>query len=272
MGKRETETTVDGMGMLDVERRQRVVDFIDQNGRATVDELSRHFGVSAATARRDLVHLSQRGLIERAHGGAIPRRVRHDQGLAELPVPSRIALHSEEKRRIGRAAANHVRNGDVVIISAGTTTAEMAPHLAHHQGLTVLTNALNVATMLTAYRDITVVVLGGVLHHDQLSVSGALTEDALKNLRADKLFMGIPALHVDYGLSAADLTEVQGARALIAAANDVFVLCDHTKFGKVATMRVAPVEAASSIITDDGTAPAELDALRARGVRVNVAR
>lgn len=258
------------MSMLDVERRQRVADFIERNGRATVDELSQHFGVSSATARRDLGHLSRLGVIERAHGGAISKRVRHDHGLSEPPVPNRASLQVEEKRRIGRAAAHHVRDGDVIIISAGTTTAEMAPHLADRQGLTVLTNALNVATVLIACRGITVVLLGGVLHHDQLSVSGALTEDALKNLRADRLFMGTPALHVDYGLSAADLSEVQSARALIMAANDVVVLCDYTKFGKVATMRVAEIEAASRIITDDGAPAPDLDTLEARGIEVEV--
>ena len=102
-------------------------------------------------------------------------------------------------------------------------------------------------------------------------MSGLLTEDALKNLRADKLFMGIPAIHVDYGLSAADLSEAQVARALIAAANDVFVLCDHTKFGKVATMRVAALEAVGCVITDEGTASADVDALRAREVLVELA-
>jgi len=257
--------------MLDVERRQRVADFIERHGRATVDELSRHFGVSAATARRDLGQLSRLGVIERAHGGAISKQVRHDHGLSEPPVPRRSALQIEEKRRIGRAAAGRVRDGDVVIISAGTTTAEMVPHLAGRQSVTVLTNALNVAHALTGHREITVVVLGGVLHHDQLSVSGALTEDALKNLRADKLFMGTPALHVDHGLSAADLSEAQGARALLAVANDVFVLCDHTKFGRVATMRIAALESIGCVITDDGTAGADVDALRARDVEVELA-
>jgi len=254
--------------MLDVERRQRVADFIERNGRATVDELSRHFKVSTATARRDLGHLSQLGVIERAHGGAVSKRVRHDHGLSEPPVPSRASLQLDEKRRIGQAAARHVTDGDVIIISAGTTTAAMVPHLADRRGLTVMTNALNVATVLAAYRAITVVILGGVLRHDQLSMSGALTEEALKNLRADKLFMGTPAIHVDYGLSAPDLSEVQSGRALIAAVNDVFVLCDHTKFGKVATMRVAGIEVASCIITDPGTSAAEVDGLRASGVGV----
>ncbi len=256
--------------MLDVERRQRVSDFITQNGHATVDELCRAFGVSTATARRDLTHLSQLGLIKRAHGGAVSLRVRHDQGLAEPPVLNRASLQVEEKRRIGRAAAHHVKNGDVVIISAGTTTAEMAAHLTDRQGLTVLTNALNVATALVACRGITIVLTGGVLHHDQLSVSGALTEDALKNLRADRLFMSTPAIHVDYGFSAADLSEVQSARALIGAANDVVVLCDYTKFGKVATMRVAEIDVASRIITDDAAPAADLAALAAHGIDVEI--
>ncbi len=256
--------------MLDVERRQQMVVFIEHNNGATVAELKECFGVSDATVRRDLSQLSKQGFIERGHGGAVPRRLRRSQGLPELPVLERASFRVEEKRHIGRAAARYVEDGDVVIISGGSTTAEMIPYLGDRQELTVITNALNVASLLAPYRNVNTVITGGILRHSEMSMLGALTEDALKNLRADKLFMGSPAIHLDYGLSADDKTEVQSDRNLMASAKEVNVLADHTKFGKIAMMRVAPIERVRRLITDSGVSEATVAALDEQGVGAEV--
>ena len=254
--------------MLDVERRQRIVAFVEQNDGATVGELSEQFGVSHATVRRDLAQLSRRGLVERAHGGAAPNLRGRALRFPEPPVLKRASLRAQEKRDIGQVASGYVEDGDVIIVSGGTTTAQMIPHLVERQELTVITNALNIASLLAPYPNIAVIMLGGVLRHSELSMLGVLAEDALKNLRADKLFMGTPAIHVDYGLSADDMTEVQGDRSIMAAAREIFVLADHTKFGKIATVRQAPIEKIRRLITDSGAPEASVAALRERGVEV----
>ena len=256
--------------MLDVERRQQMIAFIEQYEGATVAELKRRFGVSDATVRRDLIQLSQQGYIERGHGGAAPRRFRRSQGLPELPVLERAHLMVEEKRRIGQTAAGHVEDGDVILISGGSTTAEMVPYLGGRRELTVVTNALNIASLLAPHQNIRTVITGGVVRHSELSMLGALTEDALRNLRVDKLFMGSPAIHADYGLSADDMTEVQSDRNIMASAREVIVLADHTKFGKIATMRVAPIAQVRRLITDPGIPESTLAALREEGVEVEV--
>jgi DeoR/GlpR family transcriptional regulator of sugar metabolism len=254
--------------MLDVKRRQRLVAFVVQNNGATVAELAEQLGVSQATVRRDLARLDQQGLIERAHGGAAPRTGKRTADFPEPPVLQRAFLQVEEKRAIGRVAADYIADGDVVIISGGTTTAEMIPHLARRRDLTIITNALNITSLLAPHKNITVIMLGGVLRHSELSILGALTEDALKNLRADKLFLGTPAIHVDYGLSADDMTEVQSDRNIMAAAREITVLADHTKFGKIATMRQAPIERVRRLITDWQAPESDLTALRKQGVEV----
>ena len=256
--------------MLDVERRQQIVVFIEARDGATVAELAERFGVSGATVRRDLAQLGDQGLVERGHGGAVPRRLRRSRKLPELPVLERASLQVEEKRHIGGAAARYVEDGDVIIISGGTTTPEMIPPLGGLQGLKVITNALNVASLLAPYGHIETIIVGGTLRHSELSMLGVLTGDALNDLRADKLFMGSPAVHADYGLSADDMTEVQSDRDLIASAREVTVLADHTKFGRVATMRVAPIERVRRLITDRRTPEATLTALREQGVEVEV--
>jgi DeoR/GlpR family transcriptional regulator of sugar metabolism len=235
--------------MLDAERRQQLVELVEARNSLTVIELSEHFGVSPATIRRDLSQLSQRGLIERAHGGAA-KRVRTPAHMPEPPVLKRASMQTEEKRRIGAAAASHVLDGETVIISSGTTTAEMIPHLASRTGLTVITNALNIVSLLAQYPQITVIVLGGILRHSEMTTLGSLAENALENLRADKLFMGSRAIHHDYGFSAENLAESHSDQTLMNSAREVIVLADHTKFGKVAMVRVAPVDRISRIITD----------------------
>ena len=257
--------------MLDGERRQRMVAFVEQTEGATVAELSKQFLVSQATVRRDLAQLQEQGLIERAHGGATPKRIGRARGFPEPPIIGRASLQQKEKQEIGRVASNYVEDGDVVILSGGTTTAGMVQYLADRQELTVITNALNIASLLAPYQNVGVIILGGALRHSELSMLGALTEDALKDLRADKFFMGTPAVHVDYGISADDMTEVQSDRALMASAREINVLADHTKFGKIATVRQAPIKRVSRVITDAGVRETDVMSLREQGVEVAVA-
>jgi DeoR family transcriptional regulator of aga operon len=159
----------------------------------------------------------------------------------------------------------------VVIISGGTTTAQMIPHIALRRELTIITNALNSAPLVASYPNISVIVLGGALQHSELSMLGSLAEDALKNLRADKLFMGTPAIYPDYGLSADDMTEVQSDRSIMAVAREITVLADHTKFGRIATVRQAPIEHVLRVVTDPGVPEAIVTTLCERGVEVEVA-
>ena len=256
--------------VLDADRRQRLVSFVEEHHGATVAQISKQFEVSEATVRRDLLQLSRLGLIERAHGGAVPRRVRHLQAFPEPPILDRAAVMADEKRRIGRAAAKDVVDGDTIMIAGGTTTAHMIPHLTERTRLTVVTNNLNIASLLAPHSPVTVILIGGMLRHSELSLLGALAEDALENLRVDKLFIGISAIHVDYGLSADDPTEVQTDRALMTSAREITILADHTKFDRVRTIRVIPMSRVSKIVTDRGIAPDQLAALERLGIRCDV--
>lgn len=245
--------------------------YVDDHHGATVAQLSERFGVSEATIRRDLLQLSRQGSIERAHGGAVPRRVRQHSGFPEPPILDRAAVMAEEKRRIGRAAAAYVEDGDTIMVAGGTTTAHLISHLAERSGLTVVTNNLNVASLLAPLSRITVIMIGGVLRHSELSLLGALAEDALANLRVDRLFIGSSAIDVDHGLSADDPAEVQTDRALMAAAREITVLADHTKFNQVRTLRVVPMRRIARVVTDAGIPEPVLQALRQLGIAVDVA-
>jgi len=253
--------------LLKRDRQQKISELITEKKSATVTELSRLFGVSQATIRRDLDSLDSQGAIQRAHGGAILA----ERAAPEPPVIHRMAEQAGEKRRIGEAAAKLVEDGDTIFIGSGTTTLEMARHLSARKNLTVITNALNVANCLVDHPEITVVITGGLLRHSELSMIGHLTEQALANLRADKVFIGMRAVSLQDGLTSEYLPEITTDQAIIEFASQVILLVDHTKFGKVSTALVAPLASVHKIVTDSATLEEVTEGLRALGIDVIVA-
>jgi DeoR/GlpR family transcriptional regulator of sugar metabolism len=147
----------------------------------------------------------------------------------------------------------------------------MIGHLGRRRALTVVTNNLNIASLLAPYRQITVIMTGGVMRHSELSLLGALAEDALGNLRVDKLFIGSSAIDTEYGLSADDPAEVQTDRALMAVASEIIVLADHTKFERKRTMRVVPIQRIAVLITDRDLPEVQRTALDEAGVDIEIA-
>jgi len=253
--------------LLKRERQRKISEFIEEKKSATVAELSRLFGVSQATIRRDLEKLDSQGAIERAHGGAILA----ERAAPEPPVIHRMAEQLEEKRRIGEAAAKLVEDGDTIFIGSGTTTLEMARHLSGKRNLTVITNALNVANCLADHPEITVVITGGLLRHSELSMIGHLTDQALSNVRADKVFIGMRAVSLQDGLTSEHLPEITTDQAIIEFAAQVILLVDHSKFGKVSTALVAPATSVDKIVTDSAVSEELIEELGALGIGVLVA-
>ena len=253
--------------MLREERKRKISQFIKENKKATVTELSELFGVSESTIRRDLEVLDEQGVIQRAHGGAVVI----ERAAPEPPIIQRVVENEEVKRKIGRAAAELVRDGETVFVGSGTTTLEVARNLVERDNLTVITNALNIANFFAGKSNITVIVMGGLLRHSELSMIGHITEQVLNELHADKVIMGMRAISIEEGLTNDYLPETMTDRAIIQFAPEVILVADHTKFGKVSTALVAPVTSVSKIVTDIGTPPQIVSDLRARGVEVIVA-
>lgn len=253
--------------MLKEERKRGISQFIKENGRATVAELSELFGVSESTIRRDLEELSEQGLIQRAHGGAVVV----ERAVPEPPIIHRMAENEEEKRRIGQAAAKLVQDGETVFLGSGTTTLEVARNLVERNNLTVITNALNIANFFAGKPNVTVIVMGGLLRHSELSMIGHITEQVLKGLHADKVIMGMRAISVREGLTNDYLPETMTDRAIINFASEVILVADHTKFGKVSTALVAPVTSVDKIVTDTTVPVKIVEKLRKLGVEVILA-
>jgi DeoR/GlpR family transcriptional regulator of sugar metabolism len=178
---------------------------------------------------------------------------------------------SEEKGRIGQVAADLVQDGETVFLGSGTTVLEVARYLRSRQNLTVITNSLPVVNVLAGLENITLICLGGMLRDSELSFIGHLTEQALAEVHADKVFIGTRAITLERGLTNDYLPETMTDRAILKAGGQVIVVVDHTKFGRVATALLAPIESVHTIVTDSETLPDFVTALEERGIRVILA-
>ncbi len=249
------------------ERRERIVDWVQAHGRITVAEICRRFGVSEATARRDLEALAEAGRLQRVRGGAIPLRT----ALPEPPLLVRMQHQREAKMRIGRAAAALIAPGESIFVGSGTTTLEVARHLRDLPGLTVITNSLPVINLLAEAPNVSLIALGGLLRPQELSFIGPVTERALADVRAEKVIIGIRGISLEHGLTNDHLPEVLADRAILRVGRQVIVVADHTKLGLVAPVFVAPVETMHTLVTDRAADPDIVAALRERGIRVVLA-
>jgi DeoR/GlpR family transcriptional regulator of sugar metabolism len=242
-------------------RGDLLLDRIGSVGHVSVGGLARDLGVTPSTIRRDLARLARDGRIVRTYGGA------------ELRGPSMHGAgdpRSSAKAAIADAAAARVRDGETILISSGSTTLEFARRLVDRQ-LTVITNALDVASVLIDRPGVELVVLGGVVRSEMHSTLGHIAELALRELRADALYMGIGAIGPDLALMNDSIPEILTDRALRRASRDCIVLADATKFRSVAPAFVFDVEQVTTLITDAGVDPGDVTALRSRGIEVVIA-
>jgi DeoR/GlpR family transcriptional regulator of sugar metabolism len=260
-----TERTVEeSKPLLAAERRARITDLAIQRGSVRVNELSDLFQVSEVTIRGDLDLLARRGVLLRDHGGAI---VNTRTGLVTA-FEQRASLNLEEKRRIGRVAAGMVEPGETIIMDAGTTTMEMARSLPDVAPLTVVTNALNVATQVGALPGVHVILVGGSLSRETISTVGPYAERDLNDLIVHKVFLGAHAVDLEAGVADMSLEIAKVKRAMIGAAQQVILLADSSKWGRTAFAKVVPLTAVHVMVTDSNLPEDARTVIERLGVRL----
>jgi DeoR/GlpR family transcriptional regulator of sugar metabolism len=248
------------------DRQRQILQRVENTKRISVTEICQTFSVSEATARRDLEILASEGRLQRVHGGAIALQ----KAPAEPPMLQRQGEQSDEKARIGQAAAELVADGETVFLGSGTTVLEVARRLRDRR-LTVITNSLPVINTLAGLENIALIALGGMLRDTELSFIGHLTEQALAEVRADKVILGAFAISPEHGLTHDYLPETMTDRAILKAGRTVIVVADHTKFGRQAAALLAPVESIHLLVTDRETPAEFIETCRERQIRVIVA-
>ena len=249
-----------------VERQQMILESLNRQQRITVSDICKMFSISEATARRDLEVLTEQNNLQRVHGGAISLK----QAVPELPILQRESAQAEEKKRIGLAAASMIHDGETIFLGSGTTVLEATRALREHKGLTVVSNSLPVLNTLSGFPDITVVALGGVLRCSELSFIGHITEQALAEVRADKVIIGVHAINLEQGLTNDYLPETMTDRAILKSGREVIVLADHTKINTVSMAFLAPITSIHKLITDQQAPEDFLGAIKSQGVEVVV--
>lgn len=252
--------------MLSEERRREIVKLLQGSERVLVRDLARRFRTSLITIRKDLESLHHRGLLERTHGGALPLRSGAQQ---DQPLAQKERLHRKEKLRIANAAARMIRQDQVVILDSGTTTTAIARGCRHLRGLTIITNATNIAAEL-ADSSVEVILTGGSLRKQSNSLVGPLAEESLRKFSADLLFLAVDGFDVNYGLTTPNQLEARVNRAMSEAARRTIVVCDSSKFGRRSLSLIMPVSSVHEVITDRGIPSTDLKALRKAGVEVKL--
>ncbi|TWI67279.1 DeoR family transcriptional regulator [Pseudoduganella lurida] len=248
------------------ERRRLIVDLVNEQEQATVDELSARFGTSVVTIRSDLKALEEQGALVRTHGGALAHRDADD----DVPLAVKESRHHPEKMRIAAAAVALIRDGDTLILDSGTTTAEIAKLIRtlKVKSLNVITNALNIAVLLANAPHVQLIMLGGQLRSRSWSLSGPQAEAALEHLHADWLFLGVDCLDPEVGLMTPHLMEAQLNARMIRSARQVVAVADSSKLLGRNLSVIARVDALDRLITDRKADHGVVDALQRHGVEV----
>jgi DeoR/GlpR family transcriptional regulator of sugar metabolism len=256
------------MDSITEKRRSSIIEELRHLGVVRVSELSKCFGVSEVSIRRDIRHLEELGMLKRIHGGAISATAKTGAQRATEPPDPR----SEQKQRIGRAAAAMVRPGDRLLLDSGTTPLTVAAHIPNELlttgNLTVITSSLPIVRQLGGHSALHLIVLGGIYLPDHEVMVGPQTIEALKSLHADKLFLGTDGLTFTQGLTTANVLEAEVDRAMVRAATEVIVVADSDKIGGIGLATIMPLSDIHTLITDSG-APADFVArLRQLGIEV----
>jgi DeoR/GlpR family transcriptional regulator of sugar metabolism len=253
---------------LKEERQQIILGMIQSNKKVTVAELSILFGTSEVTIRRDLQELALEGKLVRSHRGALAAV----PAPPEPPVVHRMNLEYGVKEQIGKRAANLVLERDSVFIGSGSTTAFLARSMAVRDNLTVVTNSISIANELSiGSGDLTVVVTGGMLRKEEMSLLGHIAELSLPEMRIDKVFMGMQAISLEGGLTTDHLPEVMTTRKIIEMGEELIILADHTKLGKTAAAFIAAVDKMTILVTDSQSDAEFVRKCEKRGIQVIVA-
>jgi len=251
--------------MLAATRRHRLLELITRQGYATLDELVRVIGVSESTIRRDLETLDLSGSIKRTHGGAI-----YTGEVRSMPAfEERTATSAAEKRAIGLAAAGLLDDGETVLLDGGTTTMEVARALVGRR-LQVVTNSLPIAQLLASSQQTDLILIGGYIYPRTGVALGPLAIASMQSIRVRTAILGAGGI-VAEGIYNSNSLLVETERQMMGCGQEVMIVADHTKFGRLALARLCGLEDVDQVVVDSALSVEDRAVLEAAGVSIHEA-
>lgn len=256
------------MAILAAQRKERIIEIVFERKVVSIDELCNLLGASKATVRRDADELAAQRVVDRVRGGvSVPR-----PDPKELTVSQRETRNWEYKHAIGQRAAELIEDGDTIFLGSGSTVLEVARHMFQKKDITVITNSIPVVNMLADFSGVEVVVTGGYLRTDELSLIGHVVRKSLEEFRADKVIMGIQGVDAEKGLTNDYLPESLTDRTIVDFASKLIVVADHSKFRQVNASFVCGIARVTVIVTDDQVEQATLNAIKSQGPEIMIAQ
>ena len=248
--------------MLTRHRKQHILEVLRRTGQVIAKDLSQELELSEDTIRRDLRELAAEGLLQRVHGGALPASP------AVGDFAARLNVATDEKKRIGRAAATMVQPGQVIILDGGTTAVQIARHLPADLKATVVTHSPTIAVELVPHAGIEVLLIGGKLFKHSVVAVGAAAIESIARIHADIYFMGVTGIHPEVGLTTGDFEEAHIKRALSASAAETIVLGSSEKLNAASPYFIAAISEVTGIIVASETKSKVLTPLTRLGITV----
>jgi len=255
------------MGIKFSERKKKILDLLERDGKVEVPTLANILSISEITIRRDLEKLDSGGLLIKTYGGAVKR----EPSLFEFIYNRNRERMVEEKKRIGIHAAKMVTKGDVAFLDTGTTTLQVARALKEGHGITIITNSLLILTELKFSKDINVILLGGNYRVGSLDLSGPLTQRAMEGFRAKLAFVGTDGITVEDGATTGDIYTAKTTELMVKYCERAIVVADHTKIGKRGATKYADIEDIDTLITDKSISAVDIARFEKKGLKVEVA-
>jgi DeoR family transcriptional regulator of aga operon len=247
-----------------IERRQKIIDQVNELSRVDVVELASEFNVSTVTIRTDLNDLSKRRLLIRTRGGAIAI----NNITKELSVKEKHNENSYIKEKLAEAAVKLINNDELIILDSGTTTEKIATLLQNHENLVVMTNGLNIATELSHLQNSEVLMTGGRLRQKSLSFYGRQAEASLDNLRFDKVILGVDGVDIHSGFTTHFEHEASLNRLMCNVSKEVIVVTDSSKFDRSGLYIIDSLDSIDILITDNKIPPQYIDYFNANNVKL----
>lgn len=243
-----------------------ITEYVQSQTRASVQELCDLFKVSESTVRRDLSELENRKLLKRTHGGAV-----FLEAVGFEPTYSeKEDKYREEKQYIAKKAADLIEDGDSLIIDSGTTTLYLASELAKFKDLTVVTNSINLIQKLSSMRNINIMSTGGMLRTNTMALVGPVAEASLDKIRADKAFIATNGLNAEFGLTTPNIIEASIKKKMMSAAEQAFILADHTKIGRISFAKFGDLQDIDACITGKSVTDKQKQELDSKNVKLYI--